>query len=246
MVAGKKLKIHVGLARGRKGAEKQMDLATARQKAFELVAVAKKHGANPKKIADKVEASELTFGQVWDGYLKHLKERSEPIKRNSELSLLKARDKFENWEDRKVRLVTAAAIVKRFDLHAIERGHRTAAEAMGRWATAAVNHANENEVHDAHAEGRTPSLTYNPFTILGTKRNIGTPSSSSGTTRRRAFAMAIRDRDPRRASQASVGLIQRHGLSARHQPLRPRNDAWQMRRRHLESVGGNGKLDTPQ
>lgn len=56
-VAGKKLKIHVGLARGRKGAEKPIELAAARAKAFELVAVAKKHGANPKKIAEKVTRS---------------------------------------------------------------------------------------------------------------------------------------------------------------------------------------------
>ena len=168
-VAGKKLKIHVGLARGRKGAEKPIELAAARAKAFELVAVAKKHGANPKKIAEKVEASELTFGQVWDGYLKDLRGRSTPIKPNSELSLLKARDKFKDWEDRKVRLITASEILERFDHHAVTLGHRTAAEAMGRWATAAVKNAIQNEVHNAHSEGRAPSLTYNPFTILGSK-----------------------------------------------------------------------------
>lgn len=174
LVAGKKMKIHVGLAKGRKGAEKPLPLKTARERAFELIGVAKKHGANPKKVADKVEASELTFGQVWDSYLKHLRDRAEPVKHNSVLSLNKAREKFKDWEDRKVRLITAAEVIERFDLHAITRGHRTAAEAMGRWATAAVNHAIEDEVHDAHAEGREPSLTYNPFTILITKKKYRT------------------------------------------------------------------------
>lgn len=166
MVAGKKMKIYVGLARGRKGAEQPLDLTKARANAFDLVATAKKHGANPKKIAEEVEASELTMEDVWDGYLKHLKTRAEPIKRNSELSLKKAREKLKDWEDRKVRLITGAEIVERFDYHAVEKGHRTAAEAMGRWATAAVNRAIEVEIHNAHAEGRPPSLTYNPFSIL--------------------------------------------------------------------------------
>jgi integrase len=174
MVAGKKMKIHVGLARGRKGAEKVMSLAEARQKAFELVGLAKKHGANPSKVAEKIEASELTFGEVWDAYVKHLTTRAEPIKPNSKLSVQKAREKFKDWEDRKIRLITAAEIIDRFDLHAVTHGHRTAAEAMGRWATAAVNHAIEVEVHDAHAEGRAPSLTYNPFTILITKEKYRT------------------------------------------------------------------------
>ncbi|MGE4240745.1 tyrosine-type recombinase/integrase [Ramlibacter sp.] len=171
MVAGKKLKIHVGLASGRKGAEKQMPLGTAREEAFKLVEVARKHGTNPKKIADKVEAAELTFGQVWDAYIKHLLEREDdPIKPNSELSVRKARDKFKDWEDRKVRLITAAEVIERFDYHAKTLAHKTAAEAMGRWATAAVNHAIDIEVHDAHAEGRVPALTYNPFTILHAKK----------------------------------------------------------------------------
>ena len=167
----KKLKIHVGLARERKGDQKPIDLATARSKAFELVGVAKKHLANPKNVSDRIEASELTLGQVWDANLAHLKGSSEPIKRNSELSLSKARDKLGDWEDRKVRLITAAEIIERFDHHAVDQGHRTAAQSMGRWATAAVNNPIETEVHDAHAEGRAPSLTYNPFTILITKEN---------------------------------------------------------------------------
>ena len=172
LVAGRKLKIHVGLARGRKGAERPIDLAAARQKAFELVAVAKKHRSNPKNIAARVEAAELTFGEVWNHYIDHLTTRAEPIKPNSKLSVDKARDKFKDWEDRKVRLITADEIIKRFDHHAVEKGHRTAAEAMARWAKAAVDHAIVIEIHNAHGEGRVPSLTYNPFTILTAKEKL--------------------------------------------------------------------------
>ena len=168
-VAGKNMKIHVGLARGRKGDEQVIDLDTARERAHELVATAKKHGANPKVIGERIEAAELTLSQVWNQYISHLTGRSKPIKPNSLDSLKKGRAKLKDWEDRKVRMITGQEIIERFDLHALTRKHRTAAEAMGRWATSAVNNAIENEVHNAHSEGRAPSLTYNPFTILITK-----------------------------------------------------------------------------
>lgn len=169
-VAGKNMKIPVGLARGKKGDEPIMELSAARERARELIATAKKHGANPKAISDAVEASELTLGQIWDRYVKDLMGRDEPIKPNSLDSLEKARAKLSDWEDRKARLITGEEILERFDLHAVEKKHRTAAEAMGRWATAAVANAIENEIHNAHAEGRQPSLAYNPFTILKTKK----------------------------------------------------------------------------
>ena len=168
-VAGRKLKIPVGLAAGKKGAEKVISLTEARDQAWGLAQLAKKHGANPKDVADQIEASELTFGQVWDTYLNYLRSKQPPIKPNSELSLDKARQKFEDWENRKVRLITAKEVLDRFDFHAVEKKHRTAAEAMGRWATAAVEKAIEREIHDAHSAMRPPSLTYNPFTILRTE-----------------------------------------------------------------------------
>lgn len=170
MVRGKKLKIDVGLAKGKRGAEKELPIDRARDIARDKIASAVKHGTNPNRIADEIEASELTFGMVWDRYIADLKGRARPIKKNSLDSVNKARGKFEDWEDRKVRLITGQEVLDRFDLHAIERGHKTAAEAMGRWATAAVNNAIQNEAHNAHAEKRTPSLTYNPFTILMTKK----------------------------------------------------------------------------
>jgi integrase len=169
MVRGKKLKIDVGLAKGKRGAEKELPIDRARDLARDKIASAIKHGTNPNRIADEIEASELTFGMVWDRYIADLLGRARPIKKNSLGSVTKARDKFEDWEDRKVRLITGQEVLDRFDLHAIEKGHKTAAEAMGRWATAAVNNAIQNEIHNAHAERREPTLVYNPFTILATK-----------------------------------------------------------------------------
>ena len=95
---------------------------------------------------------------VWDFYFADLKGRARPIKKNSLDSVQKARDKLEDWEDRKVRLITGQEILDRFDLHAKAKGHKTAAEAMGRWATAAVNNAIQNEIHNAHAAGQPPTL----------------------------------------------------------------------------------------
>lgn len=169
VVAGKRMKIHVGLARGRKGSEKPISLADARQRAWELLQVAKKHGANPRSVDEQIEASELTLGQVFDQYESYLKSRAQPAKRHSFDSLAQGRRKLKDWEERKVRLISAGEILDRFDHHAVALKHRTSAEAMGRWATTAVDKAIEREIHDAHAAGRAPSLTYNPFTILRTE-----------------------------------------------------------------------------
>ena len=137
---GKNMKLYVGLARDRKGNEQVIDLDTARDLAREQATIAKKHGANPKNIAETIEAAELSLGQVWNRYTKDLTGRCKPIKPNSLESLVKARAKLKDWEDRKVRLITAQEILDRFDFHAVDRGHRTAAEAWAggprlRWAT---------------------------------------------------------------------------------------------------------------
>ena len=169
MVKGKKMKIAVGLARGKKGDEKLMKLAAARERAWDLIKIAKAHGVNPKDIEERIEAAELTLGQVFARYVKHLKGRAEPAKPNSIMSVEKAIDKLKDWNGRKVRMITPSEVIERFDLHAVDKGHRTAAEAMGRWATAAVAKAIEFEYHEANGEKRAPSLTYNPFAILKTE-----------------------------------------------------------------------------
>lgn len=87
-VAGKKLKIPVGLAAGKKGTQKLISLTEARDQAWGLAQLAKKHGANPKGIADKVDAAELTFRQVWDDYITDLKARDTPPSRKVIISML--------------------------------------------------------------------------------------------------------------------------------------------------------------
>ena len=54
LVAGKHMKIHVGLARGKKGDEHVIDVESVRDRARALVAAAKKHGANPRDVAEQV------------------------------------------------------------------------------------------------------------------------------------------------------------------------------------------------
>jgi integrase len=168
-VAGKNMKLHVGLARGKKGDEQIIKVEVAREKARLLVATAKKHGANPKHVTEQIEASELSLADVFARYRHFLESKQPPAKPNSLLSVDKAFSKLGDWKSRKVRLISAAEILERFELHAVTKGHKTAAEAMGRWATSAVDKAIELEIHDAHAAGRPPSLTYNPFTILRTE-----------------------------------------------------------------------------
>jgi len=170
LVRGRKLKIPVGVAAGRKGSEQPLPLAQARERAWEQLQIAKKHGANPKDIQEQIEAAELSMGQIWDRYIDHLRNRQvRPAKENSLISVEKARKKLADWDHRTVGLITGQEIIDRFNLHAVEKKHRTAAEAMGRWAASAVKHSIEREVHDAHAAQRAPTLTYNPFTILQTE-----------------------------------------------------------------------------
>ena len=197
LVNKKKMKIHVGLARGRKGGEKLMELSAARKKAFTLIDSAKKHGANPKKVAEDIEAAELTLGMIWDRYIKHLLTKSKPIKPNSLKSVNKGRDKFSDWEDRKVKHISADEITARFDFLFHEKKIKTAAEAACRWATAAVDHAIAIEVHNAQSQHREPSLTYNPFTILQTlekyrtKEQLETEYTAKGIRNPMSFAETV-------------------------------------------------------
>lgn len=83
-------------------------------------------------MADAIDAAELTLGRAWNIYAKHLKCCAEPAKKNSIDSMKKARAKLKDWEDRKVRLINSQKIIDKFDHHAVEKGHKTAPEAMGR------------------------------------------------------------------------------------------------------------------
>jgi len=177
MVRGKKLKIVVGLAWGKRGGEAPMPLDKAREEARAKIATAVKHGTNPNKIADEIEASELTFGMVWDRYIADLLKRARPIKKNSLDSINEALDKFKDWEDRRVGLITGQEVLDRFDLHFYDRGHKTAVEAMGRWATAAVNNSTAASQKVKQVFSIEPTL---PGT-LALNRQTGSRIQRSGT-----------------------------------------------------------------
>lgn len=159
------VKVRVGLASGKKGAEQPISLEMARDLARRKIDEAKELGANPKKVAKAERDAALTMGAVWDDYTKHLTERKEkPIKPNSLKALKKARDKLADFESRLVNELTADDVLAVFDHHANELGHQTAAEHMGRWANAAVAWAIQKEIHNAR--NREPRLSYNPFGVL--------------------------------------------------------------------------------
>lgn len=165
-VNNKNLKIPVGLASGKKGSEQVISLDRARKKALSDLARAEELGASPKQHQKQKRADQLTFGEVWDMYENYLRTRAEPAKENSMLAVKKARDKFEDWEELKVVSLQSQMIVDRFDKHFFTLKHPTAAEAMARWASAAIDKAIELEAIDAMSEGREPRLVHNPFFAL--------------------------------------------------------------------------------
>ena len=69
LVDGKKLKIRVGLAAGKKGTEAPISLAEARKRALDLLVQANRMRGNPVTMQKAKEASELTMDEVWDQYV---------------------------------------------------------------------------------------------------------------------------------------------------------------------------------
>lgn len=151
-----------------------VELSAARLRASEMIAETKRTGVSPGVAAAKRDAAEITLGEAWEEYKSSLTTRAEPIKDSTKNTLQNAWRKLEHWKDRKVRTISAREVLDLFEEHAADppagKGHRTAAEQMGRWVTAAVDHAIALEAHDAASENRPPVLTYNPFTILKTEK----------------------------------------------------------------------------
>ena len=202
-VRGKKLKIDVGLARGKRGAEKEMSIEKARDTARDKIADAVKHGTNPNRIADAIEAAELTFGMVWDRYIADLLGRARPIKKNSPDSINKARDKFEDWEDRKVRLITGQEVLDRFDLHAVKNGHKTAAEAKMPGSRKGLIYVKNGKEVDHKAEENAGGEWVLPSGIPCEVGHYGDLTVAMGTVRERAGIKAVRGHDLRRTFGAA-------------------------------------------
>jgi hypothetical protein len=166
MIGGKKMKITVGLAAGKSGSKQVMSLEVARHKAMALVLAAREQGSNPVTHAKAKRADLLTMGDVWESYLGFLSNKTVKVKPNSLKAIEKARNKLASFEGTKVADITSKEVLDLFNLHAITHGHPTAAEQMGRWATAAVQKAIELENFDALNARRESRLFHNPFHIL--------------------------------------------------------------------------------
>jgi hypothetical protein len=161
-VSGKTIRFGLGDA-------KLMTLEEARELARKQIALAIENRESPNKTRKVRDAAEVTLGQAWDRYLAALQSRPQKPKQNSIDSIEKCRARLKRarpeWEKRRVKTLTGQEVVDVFNEVAAE--HRTTAEQIGRWASSAVRHCIRMESHDAQSAGRTPTLTYDPFGILG-------------------------------------------------------------------------------
>ncbi len=166
LVNGQKMKITVGLASGKSGVKELISLEAARRKAYDLISAARAQGTNPVTHAKAKDADLLTMSDVWQSYLLYLNTKAKKVKPNSLKAIEKARNKLVSLETKKVADITPKEVLNLFDKHAIEQGHPTAAEQMGRWAMAAIQKAIEVENYEADNARRESRLFHNPFLIL--------------------------------------------------------------------------------
>jgi HEPN domain-containing protein len=166
-VNGKNIRFKLGDAKGIK-------LEDARQLAHEKLKEVVEHGESPNKIRKARLAAEITLKDAWDDYISSLNDRRQKPKPLTFDNIEKARTRLAkerpSWEGRKIRTLTGQEVIDAFN--AIAKTHRTTAEQVGRWASAAIRHAITLEVHDAQTRGVPPSLTYDPFSILGKKNGF--------------------------------------------------------------------------
>ena len=143
------------------------DLAAARAKAAKLaLQIVESGGANPNEQARKIAASEITLGQAFEAYRLNLTTRANKRAKPNTLKVFdRAVRRFEQarWNGRRVRDLSSADILSLF---AEGRGSPSANEQNFRWASVAVTTAIAQEALDAATQGRPPTLSANPFTIL--------------------------------------------------------------------------------
>ncbi|RQZ74555.1 DUF4102 domain-containing protein [Burkholderia glumae] len=143
-----------------------LDLGLARKKAAELAMSMVETGKNPNRTKREAGALEPTLGDIVAAYRNHLATR---VKRRATVETLRAVDRAANkftewgWTGRKLRELRTDEIVDRFHLGS---GTPTATEQTFRLASTATKWAIGQEMLNAAHEGRTPSMTVNPFTIL--------------------------------------------------------------------------------
>lgn len=146
----------------------------ARDKARNLVQVAKDTGRNPNAIERQRLASEITLTEAFTQYREHLLGRPKPAKQNTLTVFDRSVCKFSAWKNRRVKDLSGHEISQMFDN--IATTARTTAEQTFRWSNVAVNYAIKLEAHNAASQQRNPNLTYNPFSILTLNQKYRTRS----------------------------------------------------------------------
>lgn len=152
-------------------------LPRAREVAAGLASVMKATGKNPVVEQRMRRANDITLGQVFDAYKRHLATRT--VKPASD-STLKAHDvdvrKFDSygWLRKKVCELSIDEISVKF----IEevKTHPSAKERAFRHAITCVNWYIQKEKLAARSEQRDPRLTANPFEVLVLDRMFRTPA----------------------------------------------------------------------
>jgi integrase len=139
-------------------------IETARADAQVIALKIEQSGQNPNVTQRIMEAAELTLGDCFNRYKKHLGETQEPATENTMIAFEKAKNKLKAFCDIKIKNLTSDQITSRFD--EIFTKTPTTAEQTFRWASAAVEHNLTLETFEAKKAGRAPSLTINPFEIL--------------------------------------------------------------------------------
>lgn len=142
-------------------------LKLARAKAAEMALEMVQTGQNPKEIARKKSAAEVTLAAVFAAYREHMRTRTvKPASAETLRVIDRAINKFKpwGWLTRKVKEITAEDIKEKFlqgrDVYPV------ANEQAFRWASAAVAWHMGTESLNAAAADRSPMLRANPFSIL--------------------------------------------------------------------------------
>lgn len=145
-------------------------LEAARERAAEMAKEMKATGQNPNETARKIAASEITLGGAMSSYKTHLQTRQQrKAKPNTIKNFERAERRFQqaNWSSRKIRDISTGDILALF-AEKMESAP-TANEQNFTWASVAIRHAIDQELLDAAAANRAPTLAANPFTILKLK-----------------------------------------------------------------------------
>lgn len=164
-VQGKVIKAKVGNV-------SDFTIDSARDAARKMLEIMKETKRNPNVIARELSASDITLGECFERYRAHLISRPQPAKPNTLKVLDKAKNKLEKWHGTRVKDLTSAMILARFD--EIAQSTRTTAEQTFRWASVAVERLIEVESIDANNANRPPMLTFNPFAILHVEKRYRT------------------------------------------------------------------------